>query len=138
MAATSSSPWCQIFESVQTPPAALAKFSGKSKTQPAAGAKCSSQSNTTVANFRVSPRPLRTAPTKTDWRAINSYLAISSCKQAVRAHTCTGGVPKRLWAVNWRSISLLIKDTWPESSSYILRLYGLYGLINRNVSTKIF
>jgi hypothetical protein len=40
---------------------------------PAARAKFSSQSNTTVANFRVSPRPLRTAPTKIDWRATHSY-----------------------------------------------------------------
>jgi hypothetical protein len=30
-----------------------------------------------------------------------------------------------------------IRRSDQESSSYILRLYGLYGFINRNVSTKI-
>jgi hypothetical protein len=70
--ASTSSP-CQIFESVQTPPAALAKFSSQSQTPPPARAKFSSQSNTTAANFRVSPRPLRTAPTKIDWQALKSY-----------------------------------------------------------------
>jgi hypothetical protein len=59
---------CQVFESVQTPPASHAKFSSQSKTPPATRAKFSGQSNTTVANFRVSPRPLRTAPTKIDRR----------------------------------------------------------------------
>ena len=50
----------------KAPPAARAKFSSQSKTPPAARAKFSSQSNATAANFRVSPRPLRTAPTKID------------------------------------------------------------------------
>ena len=47
-----SSP-CQIFESVQY-----------------------SQSNATAANLRVSPRPLRTAPTKADRRAISGSGAV--------------------------------------------------------------
>jgi hypothetical protein len=73
-----SSPY-QIFEpSVQTPPEALAKFSSQSKTPPAARAKFSSQSNATLANFRASPRPLRTASTKTCKKQIGELQAAAS------------------------------------------------------------
>jgi hypothetical protein len=53
-----SSPW-QIFEPVQDATSSPCQIS--------------SQSNATAANFRVSPRPLCTAPAKIDRRAINSY-----------------------------------------------------------------